>query len=267
MTIRAATPEDVGDARAPLARVRARGAAAAPRRPRPGARARARSARSSTPGLAFVAEDETGAVGFALARRTGSRLGRLTDLYVVPDARRGGVAAALVHAVVEALAAQGVEHLDLEVLAVERRRARRVSPLGLRRGRRRARRAGAPRSASGSRRAGTPSRSPRSTCRPTPSATSSAPPAPSRRGSARRGSTRRRAAQRLGGRLRRGDRRRPDRARPVRPRALLAHGRRGRRALARGRRGRADGRARPGRDRGRVPLGPRVLRRRWRPAT
>ena len=69
-------------------------------------------------GLAFVAEDgDAGFVGFALARRTGSRLGRLTDLYVVPDARRGGVAAALVHAVVEALAAQGVEHLDLEVVA------------------------------------------------------------------------------------------------------------------------------------------------------
>jgi GNAT superfamily N-acetyltransferase len=68
-------------------------------------------------GLAFVAEDDGMPVGFALARHTGSRLGRLTDLYVVPDARRGGVAAALVHAVVEALAVQGVEHLDLEVQA------------------------------------------------------------------------------------------------------------------------------------------------------
>jgi hypothetical protein len=35
----------------------------------------------------------------------------------VPDARRGGVAAAMVHAVVETLAADGIEHLDLEVLA------------------------------------------------------------------------------------------------------------------------------------------------------
>lgn len=68
-------------------------------------------------GLAFLAEDDGAALGFALARRTGSRLGRLTDLYVVPDARRGGVAAALVYAVVEALAAEGVEHLDLEVMA------------------------------------------------------------------------------------------------------------------------------------------------------
>jgi ribosomal protein S18 acetylase RimI-like enzyme len=68
-------------------------------------------------GLAFVAESDGEAVGFALARRTGARLGRLTDLYVVPEARRGGVAAALVHAVVDELAAQGVERLDLEVMA------------------------------------------------------------------------------------------------------------------------------------------------------
>ena len=68
-------------------------------------------------GLAFLAEEDGTPVGFALARRTDKRLGRLTDLYVVPDARRGGVAAALVRAAVEALAAQGVEHLDLEVTA------------------------------------------------------------------------------------------------------------------------------------------------------
>ena len=68
-------------------------------------------------GLAFVAQVDGEAVGFALARRTGSRLARLTDLYVVPGARRGGVAAALVHAVVEAVAPQGIEHLDLEVMA------------------------------------------------------------------------------------------------------------------------------------------------------
>ena len=67
-------------------------------------------------GLAFVAEDEgRGPVGLALARRTGSRLGRLADLYVVPEARREGVAAALVRAVADTLAAGGVEHLDLEV--------------------------------------------------------------------------------------------------------------------------------------------------------
>ncbi len=65
-------------------------------------------------GLAFVAERE-GPVGFALARRTGPSLARLTDLYVVPAARRDGIAAELVSAVAEALHAQGIEHLDLEV--------------------------------------------------------------------------------------------------------------------------------------------------------
>lgn len=68
-------------------------------------------------GLVFVAEDDGDLIGYALARRTSPRVGRLTDLYVAPDARRGGIAAALVHAVVEALAADGIEHLDLEVLA------------------------------------------------------------------------------------------------------------------------------------------------------
>ncbi len=66
-------------------------------------------------GLAFVAEEDDGPVGFALGRLTAPRLGRLTDLYVVPEARRGGVAAALVRSVVDALAAQGVDRLDLEV--------------------------------------------------------------------------------------------------------------------------------------------------------
>jgi ribosomal protein S18 acetylase RimI-like enzyme len=67
-------------------------------------------------GLGFVAEGDE-PVGFALARLTGPRLARLTDLYVVPDARRDGVAAELVSAVAEALAEHGVEHLDLEVRA------------------------------------------------------------------------------------------------------------------------------------------------------
>jgi len=66
-------------------------------------------------GLAFVAEDEGRTLGFALARRTSPRIGQLTDLYVVPEARRDGVATALVAAAVEALTAQGVEQLDLEV--------------------------------------------------------------------------------------------------------------------------------------------------------
>jgi ribosomal protein S18 acetylase RimI-like enzyme len=67
-------------------------------------------------GLAFLAERDT-VVGFALARRTGPSLARLTDLYVVPAARRDGVAGELVSAVADALHDEGIEHLDLEVRA------------------------------------------------------------------------------------------------------------------------------------------------------
>lgn len=65
-------------------------------------------------GLAFVAERPDAPVGLALARKTGPRLARLTDLYVAPDARGDGVAAALVHAAVTALG-DGIETLDVEV--------------------------------------------------------------------------------------------------------------------------------------------------------
>jgi ribosomal protein S18 acetylase RimI-like enzyme len=68
-------------------------------------------------GLGFVAERDGEVTGFALARRRSPRVGYLSDLYVRPDLRREGVAAALVLAVVEMLAADGVEHLELEVQA------------------------------------------------------------------------------------------------------------------------------------------------------
>jgi ribosomal protein S18 acetylase RimI-like enzyme len=67
-------------------------------------------------GLAFLAERGR-PIGFALARHVGPRFARLTDLYVVPDARRDGVAAALVAALAKVLEERGVEHLDLEVQA------------------------------------------------------------------------------------------------------------------------------------------------------
>jgi ribosomal protein S18 acetylase RimI-like enzyme len=67
--------------------------------------------------LAFVADDAGTIVGLALARRKGQRHGFISDLYVVPERRRAGVAAALVHAVAETFAADGVEVIDLEVMA------------------------------------------------------------------------------------------------------------------------------------------------------
>ncbi|MBA2475151.1 MAG: GNAT family N-acetyltransferase [Actinobacteria bacterium] len=72
-------------------------------------------------GVALLAEDDDARpLGLALARRRGSRLGRLTDLYVVPAARRQGVAAALVREVAALFRADGLEYLDLEVAASNR---------------------------------------------------------------------------------------------------------------------------------------------------
>jgi ribosomal protein S18 acetylase RimI-like enzyme len=68
-------------------------------------------------GLGFVAERDGEVTGFALARRRSPRVGYLSDLYVRPELRREGVAAALVLGVVQTLAADGVEHLELEVQA------------------------------------------------------------------------------------------------------------------------------------------------------
>jgi [ribosomal protein S18]-alanine N-acetyltransferase len=65
--------------------------------------------------LAFLAEEGGDVVGYALARRRSARLGYLSDLYVRPERRRDGVAASLVHAVVDALAEEGIEHLELDV--------------------------------------------------------------------------------------------------------------------------------------------------------
>ncbi len=65
----------------------------------------------------WVAELDGAIVGMALARRTSRRLGRLTDLYVRPAARGRGVATALVREVARGFAADGVEALDLEVMA------------------------------------------------------------------------------------------------------------------------------------------------------
>jgi GNAT superfamily N-acetyltransferase len=53
-------------------------------------------------GWGFVAERD-GIVGFALVRRRNEVLVELTDLFVVPEAREGGIATALVREVVEAL--------------------------------------------------------------------------------------------------------------------------------------------------------------------
>jgi len=67
--------------------------------------------------IAFVAEDDDGPVGFALARRRADGFGTLTDLYVARAARRSGVATELIREVLGAFRSRGVERFDLEVLA------------------------------------------------------------------------------------------------------------------------------------------------------
>jgi ribosomal protein S18 acetylase RimI-like enzyme len=65
-------------------------------------------------GLAFLADADGRPVGFALGRAR-PPVGRLTDLYVVPTARRRGVAAALLRELLEAFRARGLAEVDLEV--------------------------------------------------------------------------------------------------------------------------------------------------------
>jgi ribosomal protein S18 acetylase RimI-like enzyme len=67
--------------------------------------------------IALVAENDDRVVGFALARLKGPRLGYLSDLYVAPDARRTGIASALVREAVERCRAAGAEVLELDVQA------------------------------------------------------------------------------------------------------------------------------------------------------
>ena len=68
--------------------------------------------------FAFLAADDDGTpVGFALAKRRTATLGTLTDLYVARDARRSGVGTELMREVLTALASEGVEQIDLEVVA------------------------------------------------------------------------------------------------------------------------------------------------------
>jgi ribosomal protein S18 acetylase RimI-like enzyme len=69
--------------------------------------------------VAVLAEEADGSepLGFALARRRSPKLARLTDLYVVPEARRRRVAEALVRQVVDDYRSHGVEFLELQVMA------------------------------------------------------------------------------------------------------------------------------------------------------
>jgi len=67
--------------------------------------------------IVLIAEQDGVPSGLAVAEKAGKLVGYLGSLYVRPAARGTGVAAELVREVVTALAAQGVEVLELDVLA------------------------------------------------------------------------------------------------------------------------------------------------------
>ncbi len=67
--------------------------------------------------LVLIAEHDGGPAGLAVAEKAGTRAGLLSSLYVRPAARGSGMSNELVLEVVTRLAAQGVEVLELDVLA------------------------------------------------------------------------------------------------------------------------------------------------------
>jgi ribosomal protein S18 acetylase RimI-like enzyme len=69
-------------------------------------------------GIVFLALDDDGTpVGFALARRRAPGFGTLSDLFVRQGERRSGIATELMREVLSAFREEGIEQLDLEVVA------------------------------------------------------------------------------------------------------------------------------------------------------
>ena len=68
-------------------------------------------------GLGFVSEDDGRVTGFAFAKipRETPALVHVTDLYVAPAARRGGVARSLMHTVATTGQERGATHVGLDV--------------------------------------------------------------------------------------------------------------------------------------------------------
>jgi ribosomal protein S18 acetylase RimI-like enzyme len=66
-------------------------------------------------GLAFVAEEDSEIVGFALARRRAGTRGLLSDIYVRPQSRRNRHGTQLVTAAADALHVRGATDITLSV--------------------------------------------------------------------------------------------------------------------------------------------------------
>ena len=67
--------------------------------------------------VALIAEENDEPIGFVLARMRGARLGWISDLYVAPGSRRGGMAGTLAREATAQLRAHGAEVVELEVQA------------------------------------------------------------------------------------------------------------------------------------------------------
>jgi GNAT superfamily N-acetyltransferase len=68
-------------------------------------------------GIVLVAEDDGRATGIAFGGKTGTRVAELRGLYVRPDARRSGVAAALTREFAARIRSAGAEVVEVAVLA------------------------------------------------------------------------------------------------------------------------------------------------------
>ena len=117
MNVRSATLDDLARHRGALAGLRGGGAPACARGRRSCDRARRdpgdRRVRARLGGRA----ERRRRSGWPSPDVVAPRVGRITDLYVVPTERRAGVADALLRAVAARLAEDGVDTIDLEVMA------------------------------------------------------------------------------------------------------------------------------------------------------
>jgi ribosomal protein S18 acetylase RimI-like enzyme len=67
--------------------------------------------------VALIATGDDSLRGFVLARMRGPRHARISDLYVVPDARRSGIARSLLREATALMMARGAEAIELDVAA------------------------------------------------------------------------------------------------------------------------------------------------------
>lgn len=81
-------------------------------------------------GLTLVADADGVVIAFVEGSKTTGRLGWIRNVYVVPDARRNGIARALIEALGRRFASEGVTHIGLKVGSSNEVAARAYARLG-----------------------------------------------------------------------------------------------------------------------------------------